>query len=811
MTRDRQTLLRPYLSTFRQYKQSALVFFLFIALLFLSESLRAQEVEVKIGSTNALTIKKNSEGDVLFQTSSNQGNLFMGYQAGLENGKDSTSANDGRSNTGFGNYALQNNTNGLSNTAMGIWSLTNNTTGSSNTAMGWSSLQFNVSGSQNTAFGISSLRANQTGIYNTAVGQNALGSNVGGNYNLGLGSRSGVFVTGGTYNVFLGSNAGAGGNVTSDAHTKSNNVMIGYNSGEQAQGSNNVFLGYESGQNETGDHKLYIENTSADSASALIYGEFDNDLIRLNGKVIMRDGYTDTDGDTKVEVEQSADDDKIRFTIEGVEAMRVEKNNSDYYKVQNSFNQWNTLFGYNAGNNIGVGADGTTLGVNEGKYNTAFGSSALRDLNIGVGNTAYGVSALANAESAVNNVAIGTFALQDLISGGNNTAIGDQALLSNTGSGNTAIGRGALNSSVAGSNSVAVGYRTGAFDTQAQRSVYIGYSAGAGGSVASDAHTKQNNVMIGYNAGQQAQGDGNVFLGYEAGKDEAGNNKLYIENSDATSTGALLYGEFDNDLLRVNGELNINNAYSLPSADGLADRVMTTDGAGNVTWDINHSAVWQLESGDDLVYEDGDVGVGIGNPIYRFEVLDNSSNYIARFRNSNTGNSDGLIVQAGAITNPTSSSYYMLFLDGNGTNIGSVRGNGAGGVTYNTTSDRRLKMNIEDYTAGLDLVNKIAPREYERKSLPGKKEIGFIAQELYEVYPQAVAGSPEDSIDEPMMVDYSNLTPVLVAAIKELSEKNEQLEKQILQMQFNQQNETEELKASLEVVLKRLDAVENAN
>jgi hypothetical protein len=39
-----------------------------------------------------------------------------------------------------------------------------------------------------------------------------------------------------------------------------------------------------------------------------------------------------------------------------------------------------------------------------------------------------------------------------------------------------------------------------------------------------------------------------------AGKDETGSNKLYIENSDSTSP--LIYGEFDNDLVVINGTLS---------------------------------------------------------------------------------------------------------------------------------------------------------------------------------------------------------------------------------------------------------------
>jgi hypothetical protein len=67
-------------------------------------------------------------------------------------------------------------------------------------------------------------------------------------------------------------------------------------------------------------------------------------------------------------------------------------------------------------------------------------------------------------------------------------------------------------------------------------------------------------VFLGYQAGFSSTGTGNVFLGYQAGFFETGDNKLYIDNSN-TST-PLLYGEFDNDFVEINGDLYVTgNAY----------------------------------------------------------------------------------------------------------------------------------------------------------------------------------------------------------------------------------------------------------
>lgn len=106
-------------------------------------------------------------------------------------------------------------------------------------------------------------------------------------------------------------------------------------------------------------------------------------------------------------------------------------------------------------------------------------------------------------------------------------------------------------------------------------------------------------------------------------------------------------------------------------------------------------------------------------------------------------------------------------------------------TAYVTSSDARLKTNHEDFN-GLDMVMKMSTTKYERISQPGKKEIGVVAQELYEVFPQAVSKPKIDESGEnpkeidcpktnPWMVDYAKLTPVLTKAIQEQQEMIKQL------------------------------------
>ena len=174
----------------------------------------------------------------------------------------------------------------------------------------------------------------------------------------------------------------------------------------------------------------------------------------------------------------------------------------------------------------------------------------------------------------------------------------------------------------------------------------------------------------------------------------------------------------------------------------------------------------------------GDVGIGIDNPIEQFHVWDNTTDDVVNFQNANTSTgADLLTLDFSAITNPGGGNDYIRFNDVGGY-VGYIDGDGAGGINFGTSSDARLKMKIVDLPSALDKVLNIRVRQYEMKSAPGKEQVGFLAQELYEIYPQAVSGTPDNDVNEkPMGIDYGKLTPLLVRAIQELQAEIEILKR----------------------------------
>ncbi|CAA7537759.1 large distal tail fiber subunit [Shigella phage vB_SsoM_113] len=99
-------------------------------------------------------------------------------------------------------------------------------------------------------------------------------------------------------------------------------------------------------------------------------------------------------------------------------------------------------------------------------------------------------------------------------------------------------------------------------------------------------------------------------------------------------------------------------------------------------------------------------------------------------------------------------------------------------------SDRRLKINVEDYEENaVDKVNKLKVKTYDKvKSLSDREvighEIGIIAQDLQEVLPEAVSTSSVGSQDNPeeiLTISNSAVNALLIKAIQEMSEEIKEL------------------------------------
>ena len=126
-------------------------------------------------------------------------------------------------------------------------------------------------------------------------------------------------------------------------------------------------------------------------------------------------------------------------------------------------------------------------------------------------------------------------------------------------------------------------------------------------------------------------------------------------------------------------------------------------------------------------------------------------------------------VMAVSNTRSTASTDYSILFYRNGSIVGSVQTT-LSATSYVTSSDYRLKQNIAPMTGALSKVALLKPVTYKWKNT-GENGQGFIAHELAEVCPDAVAGE-KDAVDADgnpkyQGIDTSFLVATLTAAIQE--------------------------------------------
>ncbi|GAB4250598.1 MAG: hypothetical protein Kow0027_14080 [Saprospiraceae bacterium] len=114
--------------------------------------------------------------------------------------------------------------------------------------------------------------------------------------------------------------------------------------------------------------------------------------------------------------------------------------------------------------------------------------------------------------------------------------------------------------------------------------------------------------------------------------------------------------------------------------------------------------------------------------------------------------------------------------------------------TWATSSDRRVKTNVQPLTNALSLISRFNPvtfnwTETYRKDHPALREFnyGFIAQEVEAVIPEMVSivseKVGEETIDDFRVLNTDALFPILVRSVQELQQQNETLRQRLDQQQ----------------------------
>lgn len=140
--------------------------------------------------------------------------------------------------------------------------------------------------------------------------------------------------------------------------------------------------------------------------------------------------------------------------------------------------------------------------------------------------------------------------------------------------------------------------------------------------------------------------------------------------------------------------------------------------------------------------------------------------------------------------------YFQTMNNSSGTTIGRIEAASNTTVSYTTSSDKRLKTGLAEFDS-LGILDRIKVGKFKWLAKPGDTEpvpptsksmlwgyeqYGAYAQDLNEVFPQAVSNGTDELTEtgellNPWAIDYSKLVPVLIDAVQKLSKQVAKLEK----------------------------------
>lgn len=554
-----------------------------------------------------------------------------------------------------------------------------------------------------------------------------------------IGHQSGSRIEGGEHNSVLGYESGL--NITSGNH----NAFLGYQSGyNNTEGSGNLFLGYKAGySNTTGSFNTFLGYNAGLSNEK---GTSNTFLGSFSGQ---------------------SNDEGYDNTFVG-----------DSTGISNTYGRSNTFLGTKAGySNIG------------GNYNIFIGYKS------GYSN-----------QDAGSNVFLGNETGSSSVNGWNNIYLGTRAGLSNVdGQGNVMIGYESGMNNINGNGNIFLGAGAG-LDEKGNQKLYVGYGDSTLTMIWGDQQTRQMrfNSRVGINVtpGEHSLsvydhvGEGSIslsgiggaqhFTGINLNSNEWNDDRGYKIAYGRDHSFLIMMREEDNYFTRfqmgMNGNIGINtyprfaNLTILNESD--PSHIILT-GIGN-EYDHAMLSLYQDMNADTA-------GFQISYTTRKALVISQKDmdGSDARLKINKDGN-----VMINSWDDPTQT------LDVNGN--ARFRGVGSSasandlritwdGTLTTSTSDVRLKTEFQPIEDGLGKVLAMEGLTFEwREENTGIRDAGLVAQDVQEVFPEAVFENPKDGY---LGINYSRFPALFVEAFKD--------QQHIIDLQ---QQEIVELKQRLEKI-----------
>lgn len=301
-----------------------------------------------------------------------------------------------------------------------------------------------------------------------------------------------------------------------------------------------------------------------------------------------------------------------------------------------------------------------------------------------------------------------------------------------------------------------------------------------------------------------------------------------------------------------NGAGGVAISGNSPTSNGVTGLSNTSTGVSGSSSSGN--GVYGNSNDSDGVNGHSVNGNGVyGTSDYGYGVYGNSPDHVGVYGLSYVGNAIYGLSEYGSGVYGSSTAYLGIygtgitgvyglgFGTGNaGVSGNSTNGNGVFGMAHNSTyysvwsngdmfcqglylgSDANLKQNIHDFSSALDIINKLQPKQYEFRrdgnykllNLPQGNHYGLIAQDVEKILPNLIkdtkfdpemaklkqpgennktAETAKDEIINFKAMNYTELIPIMIKGMQEMSKENDELKKQ----NDVQQKQIDELKAMM--------------
>ena len=222
-----------------------------------------------------------------------------------------------------------------------------------------------------------------------------------------------------------------------------------------------------------------------------------------------------------------------------------------------------------------------------------------------------------------------------------------------------------------------------------------------------------------------------------------------------------------------NGRMTQISASASSATDCLNIVASSSSGGADqwYSWGVTSGNVWRICPGVGLngsqtfsINSNNRVMVGTATPF--------DTTVGADFMSYGTTGSAAAFKVNGSVTTQVS------FYDSTQSNRVGYISTGSSATQYNTTSDRRLKRNIQPVADCGDKIDQIEVVSHQwTNGTDATIPYGFIAQDLYKAAPHAVSkGDDGEEVEIEWAVDYSKLVPMLVKEVQSLRARVAQLE-----------------------------------